>query len=174
MKRIILSLLLLSLITSWVGLISAGSHALWTTPTLRPISYVPVPNTNDPSQAPFSTPQVPQVPFPFGGPPPTGGSTAIRAGAGVGRIYGDYFVDPMLWVYNSNHPATVTYLGTIYNPTWLWYDAAVSNWVASPPAGAWIPRDPTSLTSFVNGTAFTNWISTRSMRIWLRSGFTPY
>ncbi|MSS99764.1 MAG: hypothetical protein EXS29_00410 [Pedosphaera sp.] len=139
-----------------MSLLSAATrgHALWKTPALRPVNYVPTPNTNDVRQQSF----------------PSSGFSTTRAGVGVGRNYGDYYVDPMLWEFNRNHPTSVTYLGTIYNPTWLWYDSTASSWVTVPPAGAWTPRDPTQR---VDSGGFTNWISTRSVRMWLRTGFTP-
>ncbi len=156
MKRVVIWMTICCAVISTACFLSAATrgHALWKTPTLRPVNYVPTPNTNDVRQQPF----------------PSSGASPTRAGTGVGRTYGDYYVDPMLWEFNRNHPTGVTYLGTIYNPTWLWYDNIVSNWVAAPPAGAWVPRNPSQ---HLDSRGFTNWISTRSVRMWLRTGFTP-
>ncbi len=177
MNRVVVWMTVCCVTVYTVCLLSAATrgHALWKTPTLRPFSYVPNPDTNNPSQAAFPTSAA--APFPFGRPPSPSGSTSIRAGAGVGRTYGNYYIDPMLWVDNANHPTNVTYLGSIYKPTWLWYDTDTVSWVIAPPAGAWIPRDPAVGVQLINGTPYTNWISTRSVRAWLRSGsgfWTPY
>jgi len=156
MKRVVVWMTVCCVAVSAVCFLSAATrgHALWKTPTLRPVSYVTTPDTNKVEQKSF----------------PTTGWSSTRAGASVGRTYGDYYVDPMLWEFNRNHPATVTYIGSLYSPTWLWYDNAASNWVSTPPAGAWVPRDPTQ---WYDSRGFTNWISTRSIRMWLRTGFTP-
>ncbi len=156
MERAVVWMTVCCMAVSAVSFLSAATrgHALWKTPTLRPVSYVPTPDTNKVEQKSFPTTNSP-----------------TRAGSSVGRTYGDYYVDPLLWEFNRNHPTNVMYLGSVYsNPTWLWEDTVNGGWVFTPPAGAWVPRDPTQL---YDSRGFTNWISTRSIRMWLRTGFTP-
>jgi hypothetical protein len=104
---------------------------------VRPLNYLVTPDPNDPSQRAFTN----ASPL---------AATWVRAGTDVNRTFGDYFVDPFVWLNNSQRPA---------NAIW---DPALGRWVD--PTGQWVWRDP-------NNT--TNWISTRTIRVIIRQPFTP-
>ncbi len=79
-------------------------------------------------------------------------ATWVRCGTDANRTHGDYYVDPTVWYNNSQRPA---------NAVW---DPALGRWVD--PTGQWVWRDPNDP---------TNWISTRSIRGFIRYpfNFTP-
>jgi hypothetical protein len=104
---------------------------------VRPLNYLVTPDPNDPSQRAFTN----ASPL---------AATWVRAGTDLNRTHGDYFVDPFVWLNNSQRPANA-----VWNP-------ALGRWVD--PTGNWVWRDP-------NNT--TNWISTRTIRVIIRQPFTP-
>jgi hypothetical protein len=104
---------------------------------VRPLNYLVTPDPNDPSQRAFTN----ASPL---------AATWVRAGTDLNRTHGDYFVDPFVWLNNSQRPANA-----VWNP-------ALGRWVD--PTGQWVWRDP-------NNT--TNWISTRTIRVIIRQPFTP-
>jgi hypothetical protein len=104
---------------------------------VRPLNYLVTPDPNDPSQRAFTN----ASPL---------AATWVRAGTDLNRTHGDYFVDPFVWLNNSQRPA---------NAVW---DPALGRWID--PTGQWVWRDP-------NNT--TNWISTRTIRVIIRQPFTP-
>jgi hypothetical protein len=95
---------------------------------VRPLNYLVTPDPNDPSQRAFTN----ASPL---------AATWVRAGTDLNRTHGDYFVDPFVWLNNSQRPTNA-----VWNP-------ALGRWVD--PTGQWVWRDP-------NNT--TNWISTRTIR----------
>ena len=104
---------------------------------VRPLNYLVTPDPNDPSQRAFTN----ASPL---------AATWVRAGTDLNRTHGDYFVDPFVWLNNSQRPANA-----VWNP-------ALGRWID--PTGQWVWRDP-------NNT--TNWISTRTIRVIIRQPFTP-
>jgi hypothetical protein len=104
---------------------------------VRPLNYLVTPDPNDPSQRAFTN----ASPL---------AATWVRAGTDLNRTHGDYFVDPFVWLNNSQRPANA-----VWNP-------ALGRWVD--PTGNWVWRDP-------NDPA--NWISTRTIRVIIRQPFTP-
>jgi len=104
---------------------------------VRPLNYLVTPDPNDPSQRAFTN----ASPL---------AATWVRAGTDLNRTHGDYFVDPFVWLNNSQRPTNA-----VWNP-------ALGRWVD--PTGNWVWRDP-------NDPA--NWISTRTIRVIIRQPFTP-
>ncbi len=104
---------------------------------VRPLHYLVNPDPNDPSQRAFSAAS-------------SLAATWVRAGTDLNRTHGDYYVDPFVWLNNSQRPA---------NAVW---DPVLGRWVD--PTGQWTWLDP-------NDPA--NWISTRTIRTILRYPFTP-
>jgi len=104
---------------------------------VRPLNYLVTPDPNDPSQRAFTNAS-------------SLAATWVRAGTDLNRTHGDYFVDPFVWLNNSQRPANA-----VWNP-------ALGRWID--PTGQWVWRDP-------NNT--TNWISTRTIRVIIRQPFTP-
>ncbi|MGY8651665.1 MAG: hypothetical protein ACKVKM_12780 [Verrucomicrobiia bacterium] len=104
---------------------------------VRPLNYLVTPDPNDPSQRAFTN----ASPL---------AATWVRAGTDLNRTHGDYFVDPFVWLNNSQRPANA-----VWNP-------ALGRWVD--PTGQWVWRDPSNT---------TNWISTRTIRVIIRQPFTP-
>lgn len=109
-------------------------HALRKPPHLRPFIYLTNPDPADPTQRSFNN-----------------ALPGVRAGLGVARTRGDYYIDPMVWINNANPPPNAT-----NDP---------NTGILTDPTGQWVWRDPNSI---------TNWISTRAIRVWLRLSPAPW
>ena len=109
-------------------------HALRKPPNLRPFIYLTNPSPTNTAERSFAN-----------------ALPGVRAGRGVGRNRGDYYVDPTVWINNANAPANAT-----IDP---------NTGILTDPNGQWVWRDPNSV---------TNWISTRAIRIWLRLTPAPW
>ena len=82
-------------------------HALRKNPPLRPFAYFVVPQMTNAQHRAFSA----TTPFP---------SSWVRAGTDVDRPFGDYYVDPWLWINNRGLSPTNALWRDPNNPTnWI-------------------------------------------------------
>ena len=82
-------------------------HALRKTPPIRPFGYVQSTNLNNPQHRNFQS----TTPY---------ASSWVRAGADVNRTFGDYYVDPTVWINNLSRVPTDPQWRNPNNPTnWI-------------------------------------------------------